>query len=136
MVWRKLKRIADDLQLLEPFRRLELAEYQKDVYRRKAVERLLQEIVEAAIDINSHLLVETGKDAPNDFHSSFVTLGEAGTLDTDLALRLAPSAGLRNRIVHDYERLDDAIVLRWVGRALDDFPLYIASIERWLRPPA
>ncbi len=40
-------------------------EYTEDLYRRKATERLLQEMIEAAIDINTFIIVQTGK--PNYF---------------------------------------------------------------------
>ncbi|MEK7668441.1 MAG: HepT-like ribonuclease domain-containing protein, partial [Gemmatimonadota bacterium] len=36
-----------------------------------------------------------------------VGLGDAGVLEGGLATRLAPSAGLRNRLVHEYNGLDD-----------------------------
>jgi hypothetical protein len=44
--------------------------YRAEPYRRKATERLLQEIVEAAVDINAHLLVQAGTGAPDDLFTS------------------------------------------------------------------
>lgn len=72
---RKLERIVENLRLLEPFRGLSLDAYRADVYRRKAVERILQEIVEAAVDINSNLLVGSGRPAPEDHRGSFIECG-------------------------------------------------------------
>ena len=77
--------------MLEPFRGMSLEAYGADVYRRKAVERLLQEVVEAAVDINSHLIVGSGRPAPDDLHSSFLALAEVGVIDRDFAAALAPS---------------------------------------------
>lgn len=134
IVRRKLERIADSLRLLEPMKGLSLEAYRGDVYRRKATERLLQEIVEAAVDVNLHLLAAGGGPIPDDLYSSFVALGEAGFLDASLAARLAPSAGLRNRLVHEYDRLDDALILASVREALEMYPAsaYLASVERAL----
>jgi len=132
VVRRKLERIASNLRLLEPMKDLSLEAYRADVYRRKATERLLQEVVEAAVDVNLHLLTGTGRPAPDDLYSSFLALGEAGILDSSLAARLAPSAGLRNRLVHEYDRLEDALVLASVGGALELYPRYLAAVERFL----
>lgn len=130
IVERKLERIVEDLRLLEPIARMDVAGYEQDVYRRKATERLLQEIVEAAVDINSHVLVRSGRPAPDDLHASFRDMGTLGALDAALAASLAPSAGLRNRLVHHYDRIDNALVLAAVRSALALFPLYVAAVRR------
>lgn len=132
IVRRKLERIAESLRLLEPMRGLSLEAYRGDVYRRKATERLLQEIVEAAVDVNLHLLAAGGRPIPDDLYSSFIALGEDGAIDATLAARLAPSAGLRNRLVHEYDRLDDALILASARKALELYPAYVASVERAL----
>jgi uncharacterized protein YutE (UPF0331/DUF86 family) len=46
--------------------------------------------------------------------------------------RLAPAAGLRNRIVQEYDDLDDGIVLAAVSEARREFPTFIAAVERYL----
>ena len=134
VVLRKLERIAEDIRLLEPFRGMTLEVYRADVYRRKAVERLLQEVIEAAVDINSHLIVGSGRPAPDDLHSSFLALAEMGVIDREFAAALAPCAGLRNRLVHEYDRIDDSKVLSAVQQALEQFPAYVARIEAHLAP--
>ncbi|MBI2900189.1 MAG: DUF86 domain-containing protein [Planctomycetes bacterium] len=132
VVRRKVERIRANLRHLEPFQSLTIKEYLADDVRRAAVERFLQVTVEAAVDINSHLLVETGLPAPDDQHSSFISAGQHGIIDADLAHQMAPSTGLRNRLVHEYDKIDDAKVLASVGTALDLFPRYIAAVERFL----
>jgi uncharacterized protein YutE (UPF0331/DUF86 family) len=43
---------------------------------------------------------------------------------------LAPSAGLGHRLVHEYDEIDDAIVLTAVRFARDLFPAYLEAVER------
>lgn len=86
-------------------------------FRRKGVERLLQETVEAAVDANLHLLRALRRPAPGDYFESFLAAGRAGLIPPALAERLAPSAGLRNRLVHEHDEIDDAIVLQAVAEA-------------------
>ncbi len=131
IVLRKLERITQNLRLLEPMKELSVEAYAADVYRRKATERLLQEIVDAAVDLNAHMLVASGAVAPDDLFTSFIALAGIGVLDESLARSLAPSAGLRNRLVHEYDRIDDQIVLHSVRSALDLFPRYVARVEQF-----
>ena len=136
VVRRKLVHIASCLDALRPLARLSIENYRARLYERKAAERLLQEAIEAALDVNAHLIAEAGAAVPDDYYGGFVKLGELGALGRDLALSLAPSAGLRNRLVHEYEGLDDAKVLASIGMILDLFPRYIQGIERHLSSQA
>ncbi|MBI5971533.1 MAG: DUF86 domain-containing protein [Deltaproteobacteria bacterium] len=107
-------------------------EYLADVYKRKAAERLMQEMIEAAIDINTRVITQTGNAPPDDYHESFIRLGELGVISKRLALKLAPSAGLRNRLVHEYDAIEDSIVLKAIGTAEDLYPEYIKEIEGYI----
>jgi uncharacterized protein YutE (UPF0331/DUF86 family) len=132
MVRRKLTVIARNLDDLATVAGLSPAEYLDDRIRQKATERLLQELVDAAVDTNLHLLRDVGAAAPPDYHESFIALGREAILSDDLAARLAPAAGLRNRLVHEYDTLDHGIVLQAVSRARRDFAEYVAAVEGYL----
>jgi uncharacterized protein YutE (UPF0331/DUF86 family) len=132
VIRRKLQTITPGLELLEPYRGLTLEGYRADVYRRKAAERILQEIVEPAADINAHILVGSGQPAPESVHASFLALGDLGVLDGSLAKSLAPSAGLRNRLVHQYDRIEDEKVLSAVRQSLDEYRLYVSAVQKHL----
>ncbi len=129
---RKLAIIAENLATLKPIETMTRAEYIKDVYKRKATERLLQELIEAAIDINSHLIVQSSKATPDDYYESFIKVGELGIISSNLAEKLAPSAGLGNRLVHEYDLLDHSLVLESVKMAEELYPCYIKEIEEYV----
>ena len=130
---RKLSVITDNLHILEPIAKLSVEQYRSDVFTRKGTERLLQELIEAAIDINTHVLVQDGHSPPDDYHQGFLRLAEIGVLPADLATALAPSAGLRNRLVHEYDAIVDALVLDGTRKAQSLFPPYVAAIRAYLR---
>jgi uncharacterized protein YutE (UPF0331/DUF86 family) len=129
IIQRKLAVILENLKALEAIQGMKKEEYIRDIYRRKATERLLQELIEAAIDINTHTIVETGHTAPDDYYQSFILAGEIGIIPPDLAETLAPSAGLRNRLVHEYDVLDHETILTAVGTALKFYPQYLKAIS-------
>lgn len=130
---RKLGVIAENLKALEPVTKLPLDRYRADLFTRKGTERLLQELIEAAIDLNTHLILQEGHQPPDDFYHGFLRLAEIGILAPELATALAPSAGLRNRLVHEYDTIVDAIVLDAVRKAQDLYPKYVAAVERYLQ---
>ena len=132
LVRRKLARIAASLDALGPLAQLTLPEYRARLYERKAAERFLQEGIEAALDVNAHLIAELGAEVPDDYYGGFVKLGNLGVLPRELALSLAPSAGLRNRLVHEYESLDDAKVLASIVTLRAEYPSYVQAIESYL----
>jgi uncharacterized protein YutE (UPF0331/DUF86 family) len=56
----------------------------------------------------------------------------SGVLPVELAERLAPSAGLRNILVHEYVEVDLAQVVRAAERARTDYREYVAAIAQAL----
>jgi uncharacterized protein YutE (UPF0331/DUF86 family) len=131
IIRRKLQRIAASLTALRPLARLSVEDYRSRLYERKAAERLLQETIEAALDINAHLIAELGGEVPAEYYGGFLKLAELGVLSAELGHSLAPSAGLRNRLVHEYEALDDAKVLA-AGTLLEIYPRYVQAVESFL----
>lgn len=132
IVRRKLSVIVENLEALENMKDISIDEYMGDVYKRKAAERLLQELIEAAIDINTHVIVQSGNKVPEDYYESFIMAGEYGIVDVKLSEELAPSAGLRNRLVHEYDILDHRVVLSSIRMAAKLFPAYIQEIEQYI----
>jgi len=132
VIRRKMTVIIENLRALEAVRNIKIEKYMDDIFKRKATERLLQELIEAAIDINTHLIVQAGKRVPDDYFESFIKAGEYNIISKDLAEKLAPSSGLRNRLVHEYDLLDHSMVLEAVNAAEDLYPLFIKAIEDYL----
>ena len=132
IVRRKLSVMIENLKALGPIKNMKKDEYLEDIYKRKATERLLQELIEAAIDINIHIIVQTGNTVPDDYYGSFIRAGELKIISMDLAEKLAPSAGLRNRLVHEYDLLEHSMVLDAVRMADQQYPKYINEIENYI----
>lgn len=50
----------------------------------------------------------------------------------ELGKQLAPSAGLRNRLVHEYDDIDSNQVFKAIGFALQQYPLYVKQVNNYL----
>ena len=132
LVRRKLSSIARNLSDLKAIEGLSLTEYTGDRFRQLGTERMLQQVVEAAVDLNTHILRGLGCPAPPDYYQSFIELGAQDVFSREFAALLAPSAGLRNRLVHEYEDIDDEKVIEAVAVARQQFGDYVAAVEQWL----
>jgi uncharacterized protein YutE (UPF0331/DUF86 family) len=86
-------------------------EIKKDFLKLRALERVLQLIVDEMIDINNHIIRYANLEIPDDFQSGFLFLAENKILPEAFARRIAPIVGLRNRLVHRYEIINLDILL-------------------------
>ena len=133
LVTRKMMLIARDLEMLAQIRARGREAYRTDAVDQAVAERHLERIIGRMIDINYHLLTESGQPPPTDYYGSFVQLATVGVLEAGFARRLAASAGLRNRIVHEYDVLDPDRVFEALDRAPTDIPTYLDAVDRYLQ---
>lgn len=136
LVESKLDRIRQYLRELEPYPKMDFDAYLNNNEHYRTVERLLQLLVDAAVEINAHLLMESGQAAPEDYFTSFTRLATIGVLDSVFAERIAASTGLRNRLVHDYADVNALTVFESIPDALRDYGAYISRILAFLDRPA
>lgn len=132
LIHRKINLIAKDLQNLKPISLLSEKEYFKKPEYETLTERYLEKIITRIIDINYHLIVESGNPPPKDYFSSFTELGKMKTLPYNFSQKLAQYAGLRNRLVHEYNSLDEKKVYRASKSIIKDLPQYFRHIEEFI----
>ena len=117
---RKLEHLQELLGLLRQEAHTPLQAFLADRRQQLLVERLLHLSVEAASDLLEHLLVQAFDSKPQTYTDTFRLAGQHGLITADLAQRLLPAAGLRNRLVHDYEAIDPSRVHAAMASALQD----------------
>jgi uncharacterized protein YutE (UPF0331/DUF86 family) len=84
------------------------------------------------IDINYHLITDAGHAPPRDYYDSFTQLAKLRILAPAFASRIAASAGLRNRLVHEYDEIDPRRVYEGLQVAVRDIPEYLRRIHEHL----
>ena len=129
LVIRKMTLIGKDLEAVGPYAASSLEIYLKDPVCEVVAERYLQRIIGRMIDINYHLITELGHAPPKDYFESFVELGRLDILDPMFARTLAGASGLRNRIVHEYDEIDERKVYEGLQSALRDIPKYLQAVN-------
>lgn len=133
LVTRKLLLIASDIEPLGAVAEHGQPAYEASMVDQAVVERRLERAIGRMIDVNYHVLTASGQPPPPDYHSSFVRMADLGVLDHEFARHIARAAGLRNRLVHDYDELDPRLVFQALGDALRDIPRYLAAVNAHLQ---
>ena len=108
------------------------AAVRSDLKSRYALERAFLLLAEELIDINNYFIRNLELRPIDDLRSSFLSLGEAGILPPDFARKIAPLVGVRNILVHQYERLDLDLFLKNLRANLGDFETYLGHILQYI----
>jgi uncharacterized protein YutE (UPF0331/DUF86 family) len=120
------------LKKLEAFKAKKKDEILQDSYLQDIVERNLEVIAQAVIDICNRIISLEGLEKPRDYYEAIVRLGESGILPLEFARKLAPLAGFRNILVHDYLDLDWDEVYKNLHQ-LQDISKFMNQVKSWMK---
>ncbi len=123
--------LSERLSRLEPLRNRPRNDFAQDAYLRDIVERNLEVAAQCCIDIASRLIALEGGQKPADYQEAILRLGELSILSMDFARQLAPIAGFRNILVHEYLVVDWDKVYANLQR-LDDLKQFAIQARAWM----
>ena len=110
-----------------------LKEYEKNSKLKEflfyAAEKKAEEIVELAISINQELLKFKGKMSQS-YYDSFIDLNLFGVFDENFLIKLANTAGFRNRLAHDYLDIDEKVAFNTMKDMLSLYKLYLQKVRK------
>jgi uncharacterized protein YutE (UPF0331/DUF86 family) len=129
LVTRKLAMIVDDLRAATPLAQKPLGEYLASPTDELVAERYLERMIGRMIDVNYHLITDAGHAPPRDYYDSFTQLATLHVLPPAFAAQIAACAGLRNRIVHEYDDIDPRRVYEGLRAAVRDIPEYLRRVH-------
>lgn len=132
VVAERLGHLQGYLKILKQLRRYPLKHFLREPVLRGAAERYLHLAIECCLDLGNHAIADQGLRRAQDYKDVFLVLGEAKMLSPAFAKRLAPMAGLRNILVHDYLRVDPAKIHSFLKTHLSDFDRFARAFERFL----
>jgi len=109
-----------------------LEEYQRDFKTKAACERYLEKIVESVIDLGFILSREKNFKLPEDEEGIFNILLKEKIISEELLIRLKDAKGMRNFIIHQYEKINDELVFEAITKQLErDVQEFINSINKF-----
>ncbi|MBP8639084.1 MAG: DUF86 domain-containing protein, partial [Dictyoglomi bacterium] len=132
LILRKISELEEYITQLEELKDVTVEEYSKDWKIQRAVERTLQIAIELCVDIANHIISDEGWRVPVSYSDTFKVLKENKVIDNELFSIMERMARFRNIIVHNYDKLDQTIILDILKKNLEDFMKYRDSILKWL----
>ena len=106
-------------------------DFVSDEKTKLAVYKAFQEIVESAMDIIAMMCKDAGI-PPKDDYTNIETLEELKITNEDLMEKLIEANGLRNRLVHHYNKLSDKIAFESIKELLDSLIKFVEVVENWI----
>ena len=129
---RRLEKLSVCLKKLEPFKAKKKEELLQDSYLQDIIERNLEVAAQSVIDIANRIISIEGLEKPRDYYEAIKRLGEAGILALDFSEKLAPIAGFRNILVHDYLDINWDEVYNNLHQ-LNDISRFMEQIKKWMK---
>ena len=120
------------LKKLEPFKSKKKEEILQDPYLQDIIERNLEVSAQSVIDIANRIISIEDLEKPQDYYDAIMRLGEAGIIPLKFAQKLAPIAGFRNILVHDYLDIDWDEVYNNLHQ-LQDLTNFMTQIKKWMK---
>lgn len=132
LVTRKILLISKDLVALQELAAQTSGAFLAEEKNQVVAERYLERAIGRMIDVNYHVLTESGEPPPPDYYQSFLQMALLGVYPATFGYRIAGCAGLRNRIAHEYDDIDPVKLFDAISQAVADMPQYLAHIHAWL----
>lgn len=130
----KLALLVETLERLRATTPATLEELRADDRNLPAALHRLQIAIQILIDVGSHLVARLGLGAPDSSHDVLARLETAGKLPPGSTARFGKMFAFRNRVVHLYDHVDDAVVYAILTHDLGDLEelarLYLLHLPR------
>lgn len=130
---KRLKRYKGKLELISK-RAEEIEKWKSGFFieerDRLAIYKAFQEIAEACMDLVAMMLKDSGKIAEDDY-TNINKAVRLGLIPYKLKPSLDDLNGLRNRIVHEYNGLDDKIAFNAMDEILPSIKGFVEVVEKW-----
>jgi uncharacterized protein YutE (UPF0331/DUF86 family) len=132
IVDRKLTLLDRYIGFLEELARRPLEAFRGDFLACGAARYYLQAAIECCADVATHIIASDTARRVESYRETFRALGEEGVLTAETAAAMDPAAALRNRLVHGYDRVDDARVHEMLTTAPPTLRRFLREVALYL----
>jgi uncharacterized protein YutE (UPF0331/DUF86 family) len=102
----RLNEIDENVAFLEEMKNTSFDNFSKDKKIHKLARYCLQLAIQSILDICHHIIVDNNWTKPETHSEAIAILAQRGIFPHDFAERIAPLAGLRNLLIHEYLKID------------------------------
>jgi uncharacterized protein YutE (UPF0331/DUF86 family) len=128
----QLRFLREYLSDLAEYESIPLPVYRKNKKDQRFVERTLHLACECCMDAAAHVISRMGYREPRDNKDLFQILSENNVLSESVSGAMIKMSQFRNIVVHDYTRIDPAIIVGILRENLVDFKRFAAEVIRFM----
>jgi len=134
--FRKFELMDECLKRLEEIKKsnTSIDKYRKTWKDKDSTERNLHKIIEAIIDIGKMLISDKKLHEPGNNREVFLILNENNLFPSKYLSLIDKMIGMRNIIVHSYDRIDDTIVYSVLKKNLSDIKRLNNLLKKTILP--
>ena len=111
---------------------LDLEAFLNDLDRQEVISFNLHLAIENCTDLAAHIISEEGLGVPGSASEMFYLLEDSGYINSQLTEKMIKAVGLRNLIVHEYDKIDLTRLYDIVLKDTKDVNDFIVSIFKRL----
>ena len=128
LILRKIERVETYLKQIIQKTPPGLERFQKDRDFQSIILFNLIQSIQMSIDIGAHIISDSGWEVPSSQAEIFEILAQKGIIQKQLSKKMIKMVGFRNRIIHEYEKVDLRIVYEVWRKSLGDIETFCKAI--------
>jgi uncharacterized protein YutE (UPF0331/DUF86 family) len=121
--------VETELEDLDDYKKLDFENYSQNRKTRRDVERLVENIANASIDIGKIILAGEDVELPETYKDIFIKLSEIRMIDKKLSEGLSDLVRLRNILAHQYLDIKWEMIKNFKDRGMDEVKTYLMIIK-------
>lgn len=129
--WDKINLVSKRSNEIQEWTAIQPEDFIKDEKTKLASYKAFQEIVEACMDMVA-MICKDSKIPPRDDYTN-IDLLENIISFKNMKKTLIEANGLRNRLVHRYNTLDDLLAFESIKEILPGISKFIEGVKKWMR---
>ncbi len=133
ILMKKLEEIFTQLAFLQELIKIEKSALFANPRELYFAERVMERLINAALDINMHLLSDLKNTVSENYFDSFIKLADLEVYPQEFGKKIAPASALRNILSHEYQELDPEKFHQSLKIALDDFEKYANYVKIFIQ---
>lgn len=135
IIGRKLSLIEEHLRRIKGLPALTIEGFKKDTTVQDILLFNLTQAIQNCVDIATHIISDEGWGVPGTQREIFDILKDKGVITEELGEKLIAMVGFRNRVIHEYEKLNlDIVYDIWQNRIQDIEKFCLAVVDRFGKP--
>ena len=129
---KRIEFARSELNDLSEYASMDYAAYGQDRVQRRNVERIVENIANAAFDIGKMILSTLDTPMPESYRGVFIRLGEIQLSDAQLVESLIAVSQLRNVLAHQYLDITWGYIKRFIAEDAKSLGRFLGIADEWV----